>query len=135
MRRRPFGKKPPPGFVLLEVIIAMTILGIVLSSLAAMLFQVSRHAIRATGGAYRNGILLQEVNRLEALPFDSLALGTTSVVVSAMPYPHTATVTIALPKVNIKSVKVVIAPAISIYKKDSALFIRTNAVTTTAFDQ
>lgn len=122
------------GFVLLEVIVAMFILGIVLSSLAALLYEVSQGSFRSISGAYRNGVLLKEVNRLEALPYDSLALGTDSTTVTALPYPYTRTVTIANPSTNLKSVVLVIKPAIAVYKPDTAKFIRTLGTTTNAFN-
>lgn len=122
------------GFVLLEVIVAMFILGVVLSSLAALMFQVSRGAFKSIGGAYRNGVLLQEVNRLEALPYDSLPIGTTTATITALPYPHTRTVTVTNPSTNVKTVKLVIAPTIALYKPDTAIFTRTLGVTTNVFN-
>jgi prepilin-type N-terminal cleavage/methylation domain-containing protein len=138
MRRRKMTvkilRRREDGFVLLEVVVAMFILGVVLSSLAALMFQVSSRSFKSIGGAYRNGVLLQEVNRLEALPFDSLAVGTTSTVVTALPYPHTREVTITNPATNMKTVKLIITPSIALYKPDTALFTRTLGATTTAFD-
>jgi prepilin-type N-terminal cleavage/methylation domain-containing protein len=122
------------GFVLIEVIVAMFILGIVLSSLAALMYSVSRGSFKSIGGAYRNGVLLQEVNRLEALPYDSLAVGTTTVTISALPYPHTRQLTITNPSTNVKTVTLVITPSISVYKADTAVFTRTLGATTQAFN-
>ena len=127
-------KRAKKGFVLLEVIVAMFILAVVLSTLAALMFRVSRGSFLSIGGAYRNGILLQEVNRLEALPYDSLALGTTTASVSALPYPHTRQVTVTNPGVNVKAVKLVITPTNALYKPDTASFTRTLGMTTNAFN-
>lgn len=126
--------KTKKGFVLLEVIVAMFILAIVLSSLAALMFQVSRGSFLSVGGAYRNGILLQEVNRLEALPYDSLAVGTATATVTQLPYPHTRQVIITNPATNVKTVKLVITPANALYKPDTATFTRTLGTTTNAFN-
>ena len=131
MKKRP---APRSGFVLVEAIIAMFLLAVVLSSLAALMMQVSKGSFKSVGGAYRNGILLQEVNRLEALPYDSLAVGTTTATVTARPYPHTRTVTITNPGVNVKTVKLVITPTITLYKPDTAIFTRTLGATSTAFN-
>jgi prepilin-type N-terminal cleavage/methylation domain-containing protein len=132
--RRPRLKRQS-GFVLLEVIVAMFILTLILSSLAALMYQVSRRSFLNIGGAYRNGVLLQEVNRLEALPYDSLAIGTSSVTVSSLPYLYTRTVTVTNPGSNVKTVKLIIAPSNTLYKPDTATFTRTNGITTTEFDQ
>jgi prepilin-type N-terminal cleavage/methylation domain-containing protein len=132
--RKPRAKRQS-GFVLLEVIVAMFILTLILSSLAALMYQVSRRSFLNIGGAYRNGVLLQEVNRLEALPYDSLAVGTTTATVTTLPYLYTRTVVVANPGTNVKSVKLIIAPANSLYKPDTATFTRTNGITTKEFDQ
>ncbi|MBA3645017.1 MAG: prepilin-type N-terminal cleavage/methylation domain-containing protein [Gemmatimonadaceae bacterium] len=126
--------KRKQGFVLLEVIVAMFILSIVLSSLAALMFRVSRGSFLSVGGAYRNGILLQEVNRLEALPYDSLAVGTATASVSALPYPHSRQVIVTNPATNVKAVKLIITPTNALYKPDTASFTRTLGATTTAFN-
>lgn len=120
------------GFILLEVLVAMVMLGIVLSSLAAMMFAVSRRAITSTGFAYRNAVLMREVNRLEALPYDSLAVGSASVTVPEMPYPHTRVVSITSPSLSVKKVTLVITPVNSLYKPDTVSFTRTLPATTTS---
>ena len=74
-------------------------------------------------------------NRLEALPFDSLTVGSTSVTVSGQPYPHTRVVTITAPSSKAKQVQLVITPSNALYKPDTAKFSRTLPATTTALDQ
>jgi len=61
--------------VLVEVIVAMVLLAVAVTSLAAMMYSVSQSGMKATGNAYRNGALMQEVNRLEGVPFDSVTSG------------------------------------------------------------
>jgi prepilin-type N-terminal cleavage/methylation domain-containing protein len=125
---------PRTGFALIEVIIAMFILSVVMSSLGVLMVQVAKGSFKSVGGAYRNGVLLQEVNRLEALPFDSLAVGTTTATVTALPYPHTRQVTITSQAINVKRIKLVITPSIAVYKRDSTIFTRTLGATTSAFN-
>ena len=123
-------KEPKKGFVLVEVIVAMVLLAVAVSSLAALMLSVSQSSIVATGNAYRNGVLMHEVNRLEGLPYDSVRTGTTSSSVSAAPYPHTTTITVTEPAANlIKSVKIVIMPTNAKFKRDSVTFTRTKART------
>jgi prepilin-type N-terminal cleavage/methylation domain-containing protein len=122
--------EPRKGFVLVEVIVAMVLLAIAVSSLAVLMYSVSQTSMGNTGGAYRNGVLMNEVNRLEGIPYDSIAVGTTTVVVSTAPYPHTRVITVAEPVANvIKTVKVVITPTDLKYKPDTVTFSRTNAKT------
>jgi prepilin-type N-terminal cleavage/methylation domain-containing protein len=116
------------GFVIVEVIVAMVILGVAVSSLAALVYSVSRSGIKTSGDAYRNGVLMQEVNRLEGLPYDSIAVGSASFGVSSGTYAHTRVVTVTEPTVNVvKLVTVVITPTNARFKPDTISFIRTKA--------
>jgi prepilin-type N-terminal cleavage/methylation domain-containing protein len=121
------------GFVIVEVIVAMVLLAIAVTSLAALLYSVSQSGMLATGNAYRNGVLMNEVNRLEGIPYDSIAVGTTSFSVSIAPYPHTRVITVAEPVANmIKTVNVIITPTNLKYKPDTVSFTRTKARTSKA---
>jgi len=123
-------KGPRKGFAIVEVIVAMVLLAIAVSSLAALSYSVSQSGIAATGNAYRNGVLMQEMNRLEGIPYDSIPTGTSVAVVTAAPYPHTTTITVTEPNVQlVKSIKVVIKPTNVLLKPDTAIFIRTKAKT------
>jgi hypothetical protein len=118
------------GFVIVEVIVAMVLLAVAVTSLAALLSSISLSGMVATGNAYRNGVLMNEVNRLEGTPYDSIAVGTSSFSVSTAPYPHTRVITVGEPVVNmIKTVKVIITPTNVKYKPDTVNFIRTKART------
>lgn len=118
------------GFVLVEVIVAMVLLAVAVSSLAALVYSVSRSGLAATGSAYRNGVLMQEVNRLETLPYDSIRVGSNSTTVSTQPYPHTRVVTVSEPVANVvKTITVVVTPANSAFKPDTVMFTRTKART------
>ncbi|HMJ16755.1 MAG TPA: prepilin-type N-terminal cleavage/methylation domain-containing protein [Gemmatimonadaceae bacterium] len=120
--------KARKGFVLVEVIVAMVLLAVAVTSLAAMMYSVSQSGQKATGNAYRNGVLMQEVNRLEGIPYDSVTVGTSSASVSTGVYAHTRTITVSEPVANVvKSVKIVITPVNSLYKPDTVSFTRTKA--------
>ncbi|MGH7603487.1 MAG: type IV pilus modification PilV family protein [Gemmatimonadaceae bacterium] len=118
------------GFAIVEVIVAMVLLGVAVSSLAALVYSVSQSGIKTTGDAYRNGVLMQEVNQLESLPYDSIPAGTASVSVTGGSYPHTRVVTITETAANlVKTVRVVITPSNPIFKPDTVQFTRTKART------
>lgn len=118
------------GIALVEVIVAMVLLAVAVSSLAALVYSVSHSGIRTAGDAYKNGVMMQEVNRLVGLPYDSVHTGTTSIAVSTLPYAHTRTVSVTEPTANvIKSIKIVITPVNPQYKADSVTFIRTKSRT------
>jgi hypothetical protein len=121
---------PRKGFVIVEVIVAMVLLAVAVSSLAALVYSVSKSGRVATGNAYRNGVLMQEVNRLEGIPYDSVRVGSSATTVSLPPYPHTRTVTVSEPVANVmKTVRIVITPANPIYKPDTVTFTRTKSRT------
>jgi prepilin-type N-terminal cleavage/methylation domain-containing protein len=126
---RPQNREPRKGFVLVEVIVAMVLLAVAISSLAGLVWSVSKSGIRTTGDAYKNGVLMHEVNRLVGLPYDSVHVGTQSYSVTSLPYKHTRVVTVAEPVPNVKTVKIVITPVNATYKKDSVSFTRTKART------
>jgi hypothetical protein len=118
------------GFVIVEVIVAMVLLAVAVTSLAAMMYSVSQSGMKATGDAYRNGILMQEVNRLEGIPYDSVRVGVVTSSVSTAPYPHSRVVTVTEPVVQtFKNVMVVITPTNAKYKPDTVTFTRTKART------
>jgi hypothetical protein len=84
----------------------------------------------ATSNAYRNGVLMHEVNRLEGIPYDSIPVGSTSITVSTLPYRHTRELTVSEPVANVvKSIQIVIIPANTRFKRDTVSFIRTKART------
>src|SRR3954471_12035566 len=89
--------KTRKGVALVEVIDAMVLLGIAVSSLAGLVYSVSQSGLKNTGNAYRNGMLMLEVNRLEGIPYDSIAVGTTTYTVSTGSYAHTRKITVAEP--------------------------------------
>ena len=115
------------GFVIVEVIVAMVLLGVAITSLAALVWSVSRSGIRTTGDAYKNAVLMQEVNRLESIPFDSVSTGSFSV--STGVYPHSRSITVTPLAANIKAIKVLISPTNPKYYRDSVSFTRTLART------
>ena len=122
------------GFGLVEVIVAMILLAVAVSALASLALSVSKSSIKVTGTAYRNGVMLQEVNRLETLPYDSLhnttATTPQTITVSAAPYPHKREIYIDEPSLNVKTVKIVLTPVNTNFKPDTVNFTRTKARTT-----
>jgi hypothetical protein len=84
----------------------------------------------ATGNAYRNGVLMNEVNRLEGIPYDSISKVTQTVDVTTGSYPHRRVITVGEPVVDvIKTITVIITPTNPRYKPDTVTFLRTKART------
>ncbi|MBA2688443.1 MAG: type II secretion system protein [Gemmatimonadaceae bacterium] len=122
------------GFALIEAIVAIVILGVAITTLAALMTQVSRGALRVSGDSYKHSVLTQEVNRIEAMPFDSVAVGTQAVSVTTLPYPHTRTITITAPDTRVRRVQIVIVPNGYYFKRDTAIIYRRNSAPTNSFN-
>ena len=109
--------------------VALTLLALVLTPLAAMVFKITSRSHGIVGSSHRNAVLLDEVNYLESQPYDSLPVGTTTTSVTAKPYPHTRTVAISevwqSSQGKMKKVTIVITPTNALYKPDTAVFKRT----------
>lgn len=60
------------GFTIVEVVMAMMLLAIVLTSLAGFTFSTARAAVAAGDATSRQAASLELVNRLNAMPADSL---------------------------------------------------------------
>jgi len=118
------------GIALVEVIVAMVLLGVAISSLAGLVYSISQSGLKNTGNAYRNGMLMLEVNRLEGIPYDSIAVGTTTYTVTGGNYAHTRRITVAEPVAQrVKTISVILTPANTRFKPDTVSFIRTKAKT------
>lgn len=125
------------GFVLMEVIVAMTLLALIMTPLAAMVFKITARNHRTVGNTYRNAVLMHEVNLLQSIPYDSLAEGSSTKSVNAKPYPHTVSVSVdeywEKWQLKAKRVELVISPTNSLYRPDTVKFVRSSANTRTAF--
>lgn len=130
-------KKARRGFILMEVIVAMTLLALIMTPLAAMVFKITARNHRTVGNTYRNAVLMHHVNLLQAIPYDSLAEGTSTVTVSTRPYPHTVNITVdeywEKWQLKAKRVTMVIAPTNVLYKPDTVKFVRSSSNTRTTF--
>lgn len=122
------------GFALIEAIVAIVILGIAITTLAALMVQVSRGALRVSGDSYKNNVLTQELNRVGAMPYDSLAVGTQTVSITAQPYPHTRVITVTEPASRVKRIQIVVTPIGYYFKGDTAIVYRRNFAPTNSFN-
>ena len=124
------------GFILMEVIVAMTLLALIMTPLAAMVYKITARSHRSIGNTYRNAVVMEEVNLLESLPYDNLPDGTTTSTVTDKPYPYTMKITIAQYyqkwQLKGKSVQLILTPANPLYRPDTVKFIRSSANTLTA---
>jgi prepilin-type N-terminal cleavage/methylation domain-containing protein len=120
------------GFSLLEVMVAMTMLSIILMSLAKISTVISVRSRSNDLVAKRSAILTLEANKFGAMPFDSLRLfSTTDVTRTLGGFSYTRTLTRVNNSSTRSTLKIVITPTTSPTLKDSVMLDRTKPSTTT----
>jgi prepilin-type N-terminal cleavage/methylation domain-containing protein len=97
------------GFTLIEVLIAIVILGSVGVGIAQLMFTSATRSTNAGAISYRAAALATEVSRITALPAASLANGTTTRSITTRPFPHTVT-TVASTASGLQTVTITITP-------------------------
>lgn len=66
-------KQTRDGFTLVEVVVALVMIAILMTSLAGLMYATARQAIIADNATTRQAIALQTVNRLATLPYANIA--------------------------------------------------------------
>lgn len=110
------------GFALLEIMIALVILVIVITSLVTVSVAASRQGRRIAGRSFETGLLTQEIDRAVAAPIESLAvrLGQTQLdtPVVGKPWTYARRVSIA-GRADSLTVNVAILPLSPLQRPDS----------------
>jgi prepilin-type N-terminal cleavage/methylation domain-containing protein len=124
-RRRASAKA---GFSLIEVLVALTLLSIILMSLARVTFQMAATGRTAEVVAKRNAALIEEANKYNAIPYAQLAsVGATTLTFGDFKFQRTVTATVTGARTQIKIVIVpIIAGVLTPTKKDSVFVHRSN---------
>jgi prepilin-type N-terminal cleavage/methylation domain-containing protein len=98
------------GFTLIEVLVSMMILSVGTVALASLLARASRSATDASANVYQTAALTSEVGRLGALPFTSLAAGTTCVNITTGPFLHQRCAVITAVSAKVYRIVVTVTP-------------------------
>jgi prepilin-type N-terminal cleavage/methylation domain-containing protein len=118
------------GFSLVEVMVAMTLLSIVLMSLAKIGVSVATRGRVNALVTKRNAALQIESNKLATMPFDSLANWSTSTTTFTRGgFTYSRRTTITRISSSRYTIKVVVTPSTSTTRKDSVIFDRTKPPT------
>jgi prepilin-type N-terminal cleavage/methylation domain-containing protein len=114
------------GFSLIEVMVAMTVLSIVMMSLAKIGVSIAVKGRTNDIVAKRNAALQLEANKLGTVPFANLGTWSTSTRTFTLGgFSYTRRTTISSMNMYRYSIKVVVTPTLDATKKDSVMFDRT----------
>jgi prepilin-type N-terminal cleavage/methylation domain-containing protein len=117
------------GFTLIEVLVSMTLLSVASLSLGTLLFRAARLANATSTASYQTAALAGTASRLDAVPFDSLTVGTTCTTVSNGPFPHTSCTTINNISSKVMQVIIVVTPSGNgLMHPDTTTFNRSKSV-------
>lgn len=119
------------GFSLIEVMVAMTILSLVLLSLAKVTTAIALRSRTNDILAKRTASLQLEANKFGAVPFSSLAgWSTTDQTITRGNFTYTRHLVMSPVSTTRYSVKIVVTPSADPTKKDSVMIERTLPPTT-----
>jgi prepilin-type N-terminal cleavage/methylation domain-containing protein len=123
-------RRSKKGFSLVEVLVALTLLSLILMSLARVTFQMAASGRTNETVAKRTATLIEEANKFNAMPFDSLAtVSTTTKDLTYGDFKFQRRLTITTVSSAHKTIKIVITPylagVLTASKKDSVFITRT----------
>jgi prepilin-type N-terminal cleavage/methylation domain-containing protein len=122
---------PRRGFSLIEIMISVTLLGIIMMSLGQLTIVVSSRGRTNDLIAKRNTALQREADKFRAMPYDSLGTFSTADRVLAFGgWNYTRRLTITTVGTTRREVKIVIIPTSDATAKDSVTLHRAKGATT-----
>ncbi|HXT18014.1 MAG TPA: prepilin-type N-terminal cleavage/methylation domain-containing protein [Gemmatimonadaceae bacterium] len=123
-------KQTREGFSLIEIMVALTILSLVLVSLARLATIVAIRGRDNDTYAKRSAALLQEANKFGSMPFASLAnFPTSDKSFTSGDFSYTRKLTITNVNAQRYTIKIVVAPTNTAIAKDSVIIDRTAPAT------
>ena len=113
---------------MLETVVALTLFGTTAVGIAGLSLTVARRGAANDLVTKRTALLQQQMNWLQAIPYDSLPAKAGSVVVSTGGFPHRRAVTVT-PAGNLTRVKVQVWPLRALDKSETITFDRARPTT------
>lgn len=125
------------GFAVIEIMVSMVIMSIGLLGVAGMTVAASRRATVLSVQSTRDGIMLQEMNRLAALPYDSIAsrVGCAAVASTSLPYKRCISVIDITGGAGYKRVQLIVSPTAPFARVDTVYLNRARGATQTPLAQ
>lgn len=113
------------GFSLIEIMVAMTLLGVVLIGVGRLNFVLAQRFYTLSEGGARDAVLTQQVNEFAALPFDSLKAKAGTITVTKPPLPYTRKITVDSLSPKLRRVTIVVTPLDPAFRPDTLVLQRT----------
>jgi prepilin-type N-terminal cleavage/methylation domain-containing protein len=126
-------RNPEAGFTLIELAIALVIFAIVLGSLGRASISMAHQASQSGPVAMRNAEMSRQVNRLEALTWDSLPGRAGCVSITTGAFPHQRCVTLTTITSTRTSVRLIITPTLARIRPDTTTFERSKIINISPF--
>jgi Tfp pilus assembly protein PilV len=111
------------GAGLAEILLAMVIFSLVATSYAAVTLRYATRMKTISVGAARSAALAEYINRLMAVPVDSLAARAGTFTTSTGPFPNTRTIAVTVSG-NTRTVTLILTPTQSFIKPDTVVLTR-----------
>ena len=140
MTRKQNRKSHRKGFAVVELMVGMVVLAVGLLGVAGMTVTAARKATGISAQSSRDGIVLQELNKLGSLPYDSLSaragcsMSTTSTSAS-LEYKRCITVTDITGGTGYKRVRLIVAPTSGYSRADTVYLNRAKGTATNPLGQ
>jgi len=113
------------GFVVLENIVAIVVLGIALAGLISLMLSIARRNNDAANIGLRNAQLAATARWLSVLPYSKLATGSTCHATTAGRFPNTTCWTIDSLSPKLRQVRVVVTPQVApALRPDTVVLLR-----------
>jgi hypothetical protein len=114
------------GVAVLEIMVGMVILAVGLLGAAGMTVTAARRASGLSTQSSRDGIMLQELNKLGSLPYDSLSgrVGCSTSTSGTLTYSRCIAVTDITDGVGYKRVRLIVSPSTSWARPDTVYLNR-----------
>jgi len=126
MTRKKVSRSNRRGVAVLEIMIGMVILAIGLLGAAGMTVTAARRGTGLSTASSRDGIILQELNKLASMPYDSLSarVGCSTTDSAALTYTRCIAVTDVADGSGYKRVRLIVSPTTTWARPDTVFLNR-----------
>ena len=117
------------GFTLVELLVALVIMSFGAVVLGQLMFKGSRASRVRSNASYRTAALTQAVERLGAIPFDYVTVGSSCTTVSTGAFPYSLCTTVTSISTVSRQVTVIVTPTgADALPPDTARLIRNDPI-------